>query len=207
VGAALSLFLALWVILVIAQDFWQKLDGRLSRLRKLSASYWGMQIAHTGLAICALGIGLSTVYDQSKELRMVPGDSAQVAAYRFDLVDINQHPGPNYLAYRGEVQVYRQNQLVTVLFPEKRSYNAGGQVMTEAAIDASLTRDIYVSLGEPLPGGAWAVSLQVKPFVRCIWLGGLLLALGGLLAAGDRRYRRSRAKTQAVSPTSEVVSA
>jgi cytochrome c-type biogenesis protein CcmF len=207
VGAALSLFLALWVILVIAQDFWQKLDGRLSRLRKLSASYWGMQIAHTGLAICALGIGLSTVYDQSKELRMVPGDSAQVAAYRFDLVDINQHSGPNYLAYRGEVQVYRQNQLVTVLFPEKRSYNAGGQVMTEAAIDASLTRDIYVSLGEPLPGGAWAVSLQVKPFVRCIWLGGLLLALGGLLAAGDRRYRRSRAKTQAVSPTSEVVSA
>ena len=207
VGAALSLFLALWVILVIAQDFWQKLDGRLSRLRKLSASYWGMQIAHTGLAICALGIGLSTVYDQSKELRMVPGDSAQVAAYRFDLVDINQHPGPNYLAYRGEVQVYRQNQLVTVLFPEKRTYNAGGQVMTEAAIDASLTRDIYVSLGEPLPGGAWAVSLQVKPFVRCIWLGGLLLALGGLLAAGDRRYRRSRAKSQAVSPTSEVVSA
>jgi len=147
------------------------------------------------------------VYDQSKELRMVPGDSAQVAAYRFALVDINQHPGPNYLAYRGEVQVYRQNQLVTVLFPEKRTYNAGGQVMTEAAIDASLTRDIYVSLGEPLPGGAWAVSLQVKPFVRCIWLGGLLLALGGLLAAGDRRYRRSRTKTQAVSPTSEVVSA
>lgn len=206
-GAALSVFLALWVVSVIVRDIWQKLDGRLARLGKLSASYWGMQIAHTGLAICALGIGLSTVYDQSKELRMAPGDSAQVAAYRFDLVDLQQHRGPNYQAYRGEVRVYRQDHLITVLFPEKRTYNAGGQVMTEAAIDPSLTRDIYVSLGEPLPGDAWAVSLQVKPFVRCIWLGGLLLGLGGLLAAGDRRYRRSREKSQAVAPTAEGVSA
>jgi cytochrome c-type biogenesis protein CcmF len=88
--------------------------------------------------------------------------------------------------------VTKERRLIANLYPEKRHYNAGGQVMTEAAIDPSLARDIYVSLGEPLAGGAWALSLQVKPFVRCIWLGGVLVAIGGLLAATDRRYRRRK---------------
>jgi cytochrome c-type biogenesis protein CcmF len=197
-AASLTVALTVWVLVLISIDLKEKLAGRLSRVTKLSASYWGMQIAHAGLAICVLGVGLSSVYDQTKELRMQPGDSAQVANYRFEFVGIEQIKGPNYLAYRGDIQVTNNQRPVAHLFPEKRNYNSGGQVMTEAAIDPSLLRDIYVSLGEPLKDGAWAVSLQVKPFVRCIWLGGLMIALGGLLAGLDRRYRRSR-----LDPTTE----
>ena len=196
--AALTVALTVWVLVLISIDLKEKLAGRLSRVTKLSASYWGMQIAHAGLAICVLGVGLSSVYDQTRELRMQPGDSAQVANYRFEFVGIEQIKGPNYVAYRGDIRVMNNQRTVAQLFPEKRNYNSGGQVMTEAAIDPSLLRDIYVSLGEPLKDGAWAVSLQVKPFVRCIWLGGLMIALGGLLAGLDRRYRRSR-----LNPTNE----
>ena len=197
-AAALTVALTVWVLVLISIDLKEKLAGRLSRVTKLSASYWGMQIAHAGLAICVLGVGLSSVYDQTSELRMQPGDSAQVANYRFEFVGIEQIKGPNYLAYRGDIRVTNNQRTVAQLYPEKRNYNSGGQVMTEAAIDPSLLRDIYVSLGEPLKDGAWAVSLQVKPFVRCIWLGGLMIALGGLLAGLDRRYRRSR-----LNPTNE----
>jgi cytochrome c-type biogenesis protein CcmF len=191
-AAAITVALTVWVLVLISIDLKEKLGGRLSKAKKLSASYWGMQIAHAGLAICVLGVGLSSVYDQTRELRMQPGDSAQVAQYSFEFVGIEQIKGPNYLAYRGNIRVTRNQHAVAQLYPEKRNYNSGGQVMTEAAIDPSLLRDIYVSLGEPLKGNAWAVSLQVKPFVRCIWLGGLMIALGGLIAGLDRRYRRKR---------------
>jgi cytochrome c-type biogenesis protein CcmF len=109
------------------------------------------------------------------------------------------------LAHRGEVAVSNNQRPVARLFPEKRNYNSGGQVMTEAAIDPSLGRDIYVSLGEPLEGNAWAVSLQVKPFVRCIWLGGLMIALGGLIAGLDRRYRRTRPRAVADGVADDIV--
>lgn len=191
IAAAITVFLTVWILVIIGIDLREKIGGRLSKMAKLSASYLGMQIAHAGLAICVLGVGLSSVYDETRELRMEPGDSAQVADYQFQFVGIQRLTGPNYFAHRGEVVVLDNQHPVARLFPEKRSYNSGGQVMTEAAIDPSLGRDIYVSLGEPLEGNAWAVSLQVKPFVRCIWLGGLLIALGGLLAGVDRRYRRS----------------
>ena len=191
-AAAITVALTVWVLVLISIDLKEKLGGRLSKAKKLSASYWGMQIAHAGLAICVLGVGLSSVYDQTRELRMQPGDSAQVAQYSFEFVGIEQIKGPNYLAYRGDIRVTRNQHTVAQLYPEKRNYNSGGQVMTEAAIDPSLLRDIYVSLGEPLKGNAWAVSLQVKPFVRCIWLGGVMIALGGLIAGLDRRYRRKR---------------
>ena len=152
-----------------------------------------MQLAHTGLAICILGVGLSSAYDQTRELRMAPGDNASVAGYEFNFSGVNPVAGPNYNAFQAQIKVTKDRYLVANLSPEKRHYNAGGQVMTEAAIDPGLTRDIYVSLGEPLGDGAWALSLQVKPFVRCIWLGAILIAIGGLLAATDRRYRRRKA--------------
>jgi cytochrome c-type biogenesis protein CcmF len=203
--AAITVFLTVWILVIISFDLREKMGGRLSRFTKLSASYWGMQIAHTGLAICVLGVGLSSVYDETRELRMEPGDSAQVANYQFQFVGIQRLTGPNYLAHRGEVAVSNNQRPVARLFPEKRNYNSGGQVMTEAAIDPSLGRDIYVSLGEPLEGNAWAVSLQVKPFVRCIWLGGLMIALGGLIAGLDRRYRRTRPRTVADGVADDIV--
>ena len=137
---------------------------------------------------------------------MAPGDSAEVSGYQFDFVSLKQIQGPNFSAYRGEIEVMSGGKVVATMLPEKRSYRAGGQVMTEAAIDGKLSRDLYVSLGEPLAGDAWAIRLYVKPFVRCIWLGGLLIGLGGLLAAFDKRYRRrkpavtSTVQSEAVAP-------
>ena len=187
--AGLTIFMTLWLIATIVKDLIEKMGVNLKRALKLSRSYLGMQLAHTGLAICVLGVGLSSAYDQTQELRMTSGDSATVAAYQFTFSDVDQVAGPNYMAFQADIRVTKDNRLIANLFPEKRHYNAGGQVMTEAAIDPSLTRDIYVSMGEPLGDGAWAMSIQVKPFVRCIWLGAIMVAIGGLLAATDRRYR------------------
>jgi cytochrome c-type biogenesis protein CcmF len=190
--AGLTLFMTVWLLATIGVDLVDKVGFNLKRVAKLSYSYLGMQLAHTGLAICVLGVGLSSAYDQTRELRMAPGDNALVAGYEFNFSGVNQVAGPNFTAFQAQIKVIQNRRLVANLFPEKRHYNAGGQVMTEAAIDPSLTRDIYVSLGEPLAGGAWALSLQVKPFVRCIWLGAMMVAIGGLLAASDRRYRRRK---------------
>ena len=195
VTAGLTISMTVWLIATIAADLREKVGINIKRLAKLSYSYLGMQLAHTGLAICVLGVGLSSAYDQTRELRMAPGDNAVVAGYEFNFSGVNPVAGPNFTAFQGQVKVTKERTLVATLYPEKRHYNAGGQVMTEAAIDPSLARDIYVSLGEPLAEGAWALSLQVKPFVRCIWLGGIMISVGGLLAATDRRYRR-RKKSQ-----------
>jgi cytochrome c-type biogenesis protein CcmF len=192
VTAALTLLLSLWLLATIVIDLKAKIGTDLTRLAKLSHSYLGMQLAHSGLAILVLGVGLNAAYDEIRELRMAPGDSATISGYQFDFKGVNPVTGPNFMAYRGQITVTEGGKWVANLFPEKRQYNAGGQVMTEAAIDPSLVRDIYVSLGEPLAEGAWAVSLQVKAFVRCIWLGGILVGLGGLIAATDRRYRRRK---------------
>ena len=191
-AAAVTLLLGFWVIAMSIADVTDKLAGKLSRLTTLSGSYWGMICAHLGLAVCVLGVGLSSIYDVQKDVRMEPGDRAVVSGYEFEFLGIEQIQGPNYTAYQGQIKVKSEGDFSTLMTPEKRSYNAGGQVMTEAAIDASLSRDLYVSLAEPLAGQAWAIRLQVKPFVRCIWLGGLMIALGGLLAALDKRYRRKR---------------
>lgn len=190
ITAAITLLLTLWLLATIVIDLKAKIGTNLARIAKLSRSYLGMQLAHSGLAILVLGVGMSAAYDKIRELRMAPGDSAVISGYQFDFKGVNPVAGPNFTAFRGQITVTKGNKLVANLFPEKRQYNAGGQVMTEAAIDPSLIRDIYVSLGESLAEEAWAVSLQVKPFVRCIWLGGILIGIGGLIAATDRRYRR-----------------
>ena len=192
VTAGLTLLLSLWLLATIVIDLKAKIGTDLTRVAKLSHSYLGMQLAHSGLAILVLGVGLNAAYDEIRELRMAPGDSATISGYQFDFKGVNPVAGPNFTAYRGQITVTKGDKWVANLFPEKRQYNAGGQVMTEAAIDPSLAHDMYVSLGEPLAEGAWAVSLQVKAFVRCIWLGGILVGLGGLIAATDLRYRRRK---------------
>ena len=209
VTAAITIAISLWVITMSLEDLWEKLcrgGFKLGNGKKLSASYWGMLCAHMGVAVCALGVGISSVYDVQKDLRMEPGDRQTVAGYEFVFDRLDPVNGPNYVASRGQFSAYRDGQLVSVLYPEKRNYSTRNQVMTEAAIDASLSRDLYVSLGEPLAGDAWAVRLHVKPFVRCIWLGGIMISLGGLLAVMDKRYRRRRAvKTAAAEEKRAVV--
>ena len=195
--AAATSAAVLWVISMSVEDLLLKIlrsNSLVTGLRRQSASYWGMFTAHIGVAVCVLGVGLSTVYEVQKDIRMVPGDEVEVSGYRFIFKQLNRVEGPNYLAHQGEMEVMSGDKQIATLRPEKRNYLSGGQVMTEAAIDPGLTRDIYISLGEPLQGDAWAIRLYVKPFVRCIWLGALMMGLGGLLSVCDRRYRRAREK-------------
>jgi cytochrome c-type biogenesis protein CcmF len=183
--------LAAWVVLAGVRDLFDKTrhSGFFKGITRLGAAYWGMQLAHAGIAVCAVGVVLSSISSAERDLRMAPGDVMELAGYQFRFEGAAHHEGPNFISDRGTVKVIEDGREIAVLHPEKRLYRVQNSVMTEAGIDAGFTRDLYVALGEPLGEGAWAVRVHVKPFVRWIWLGGLMMGLGGLLAAADRRYR------------------
>ena len=132
-----------------------------------------------------------------REVAMSPGDSARIGRYEFRLEGVERVQGPNYVADRGLVQIFRDDRPLALLHPEKRAYASGGQIMTDAGSHAGVFADAFAALGEPLGNGAWAVRLQVKPFVRWIWAGALLMALGGFVTATDRRFRRVSANSPA----------
>jgi len=157
-----------------------------------SRSEAGMCLAHFGVGIFLIGAGLTNAISSEKHLRMETGDRFELAGYDFVFQGTRTLQGPNYVADEGEFFVYRGDERVATMFPQKRRYVHGGQVMTEAAIDAGLTRDLYISLGESLEdnGSAWAIRIYHKPFIRFIWIGALFMMAGGFLAAWDRRYRR-----------------
>jgi len=150
-----------------------------------------MFTAHVGFAVSLLGICLTSQYTVEKDVRVMGGDAATVGAVTVKLVRVVQGQGPNYTADRGIVEV-KEGDATYRLYPEKRRYFSGGNVMTEAAIRPGFVRDVYIALGEPLPGGAWAVRVHYKPFVRWVWFGALMMAFGGVLAVCDARYRRLR---------------
>jgi cytochrome c-type biogenesis protein CcmF len=183
--------LAFWVILGGVRDILDKTrhKGLFKGLPGLGRSYWGMQTAHLGFAVCALGVVLTSLGSYERDLRMAPGDSVELAGYRFQFDGAVHHEGPNFISDKGTVRVFDGERQIKVLHPEKRLYTVQQSTMTEAGIDAGFTRDLFVALGEPLEQGAWAVRIHIKPFVRWIWFGGLLMAFGGLLAAADKRYR------------------
>lgn len=191
--------LATWVLLAGVRDLLDKTrhKGLLNGMRSLTRSYWGMQLAHIGIAVVALGVVLSSQNSAERDLRMAPGDSVELGGYTFVFDGARHVQGPNFTSDEGTLRVLADGKAVTVLYPEKRLYTVQRSMMTEAGIDGGLTRDLYVALGEPLDNGAWAVRVHVKPFVRWIWFGGLITALGGVLAALDKRYRvkvRSRVR-------------
>jgi cytochrome c-type biogenesis protein CcmF len=161
-----------------------------------SRSETGMCLAHIGVGIFLIGAGLSNAISSEKNLRMSSGDRFDMATYEFVFEGTRELQGSNYVADEGEFTVYQNGTRITSMHPQKRRYLVGGQIMTEAAIDPGLTRDLYVSLGEPLDkqGTAWAVRIYHKPFIRFIWLGALFMLAGGLLAATDRRYRRPQTR-------------
>ena len=208
---ALGISLALGLLLPIALGEWRPLVGCalalaiwivLSALMTLKSwkqtrAHYGMVVAHIGVAVFVAGVTLVKGYESHDDVRLKPGDRAALAGYDFRLDDVSTVRGPNYVAARGHVSVTRGGKPVTTLYPERRIYTVQEQVMTEAAIDPGLTRDLYVSLGDPLPDGAWLIKLQHKPFIDWIWGGCLIMALGGLLAASDRRYRFSRKEQRA----------
>lgn len=193
-GAALLVyFLSAWVVLASLRHTFDKMkhkQGLWSGLRSLSRSYWGMHLGHLGLVMCAIGVVLSSHYSSERDLKMGVGDDVQLGAYRFVFEGAEHYEGPNFISDKGLMRVFKGEREIAVLHPEKRLYVVQGMPMTEAGIDPGFTRDLYVAMGEELENGAWAIRLQVKPFVRWIWLGGLLTALGALLAACDPRYRR-----------------
>ncbi len=176
-----SLALAIWIVATALLS----LRGRLRQTR----AHYGMVLAHVGVAVFVVGVALVKGYEMEKDANLRPGESIALGDYRFRLETVRPVNGPNYRAAQARVTVTRDGKPVAVLTPERRVYTVQEQTMTEAAIDVGLTRDLYVSLGDPLEGGAWLVKAQVKPFIDWIWGGCLLMALGGLLAASDRRYR------------------
>ena len=189
---AMAVLLSGWVALGVIKDGWRRLtSGMTSGLqwRRLSPSFLGMALAHLGFAGVVLGAVVVTQESEEHDLRMALGDSELLGAYRFELQSLGQQAGPNYLADQAVFEVSRNGEPIAILVPEKRRYFASGQIMTEAAIDASLWRDLYIALGEPIGDNAWAVRLQYKPMVRWLWLGSLMIGFGALVTVFDRRYR------------------
>lgn len=196
VSEALAMAVVLWLVLTAGRDILDKTRNARQKmsftasLQKLPASYLGMHLAHLGLALAIIGAAMTSGYSLQRDLRMSPGDTAELGQYQFRFDGVRQEQGPNYVANTGVITVLdHRQQPIAVLRPQKRVYSVGGMPMTEAGIDPGLTRDLYVALGEPLDADSWAVRLHVKPYVRLIWLGSIFMALGGLLAVCDKRYR------------------
>ncbi len=148
-----------------------------------------MHCAHFGIAVFIIGVTLVNGYETERDVRMEVGSSVSVGGYDFRFNGVRDVVGPNYQSVMGEIGVLKDGEFIRNLHPEKRTYNASGMVMTEASIDTGLFRDLYVALGEPLANDEWVVRVYHKPFVDWIWLGCFLMALGGILAVTDRRYR------------------
>ncbi|MEP6633272.1 MAG: heme lyase CcmF/NrfE family subunit [Luteimonas sp.] len=180
---------AVWVALGTLRFVWSRFRSSGGRF---TAEMLGMTLAHVGVSVFLIGALLVEGLNQQRELALQPGQSIQLGRYSFRFDGAERLDGPNYVADRGSVRVMRDGAPIGTMHPEKRTYVGGGQVMTEAAIAPGVLRDVYVALGEPLGGGAWAVRVHVKPFVRWIWGGALLMALGGLVTATDRRFRPLR---------------
>jgi len=168
---------------------------RQARSGKLTGSFIGQQIAHSGIAIFVIGVTMVGGFQEEKDVRMAPGETVTVGGYQIQMQGVGEVPGPNYKAIRGTFTLMYDGKLQTTLYPEKRKYFSSNMPMTEAAIDAGLTRDVYVSLGEELEDKAWAVRVYYKPFVDWIWGGCLIMALGGIFVMADKRYRKKPKKS------------
>jgi len=207
---ALGLLLAAWIAATSVLQLYEKTRNAASgasawaRLRNTPRAHYGMLLAHFGVAVFVVGVTMVKGYESEKDVRMEPGDTTEIGGYTFRFDGARDVRGPNYVAARATVKVTKNGQSVATLYPEKRIYTAQNMPTTEAAIDPGFTRDLYVSLGESVSNSAWVVRVQHKPFIDWIWGGCLLMALGGALAASDRRYRfalkKERAEAYASAP-------
>ena len=194
VMVSFGLLLAFWVITSIFVSLWQRIknsshQGLFTKLAKQSRSYYGMNFAHFGIAIFIIGVTMVNGYETEKDVRMDVGDTVAIGGYTFRFNGTNEVPGPNYQGIVGDIEVLDNGERINLMQPEKRTYNASGMAMTEAAIDTGIFRDLYVALGEPLGDGSWVVRVYHKSFVDWVWFGCLLMAFGGALAVSDKRYR------------------
>jgi cytochrome c-type biogenesis protein CcmF len=190
-AAVLGLSLALWTLAVTGFAFKQRLQSwSFARLKQIPAGFYGMTVAHIGIAVFVVGITMTSVYSIERDVRMAPGDTLDMFGYIFSFHGVKSTEGPNYRAEQGYLTVMHDGETVAKLSPQKRVYRVQTMPMTEAAIDAGLFRDLFVAIGEPLgEEGAWSLRVYYKAFIRWIWMGGVFMAVGGLLGATDRRYR------------------
>jgi len=195
---AVGLLLAAWIATSGATGLHHRLrndgsgNGLLHRMRKVPPSFYGMHLAHLGVAVFIVGVTLVSSYQSETDVKMAIDDRTTLAGHEFRFNGTREIRGPNYIAARGTIEVSRDGQPVATLHPEKRLYLAQNMPMTEASINRGITRDLYVAMGEELSPGTWIVRIWHKPFVNWIWIGCVIMALGGLLAASDRRYRAGK---------------
>ena len=197
--AALGLVLAVWILVTSVQEVLQRLSAipdnnasSISKLRQLTPSHWGMILGHVGFAVTLIGITLVSNYETERDVRMQPGETVTLSGYQFKFTDVVKRNGPNYTADVGIFDVYQDNEKLVHLEPEKRMYTVQRMPMTEAGIHSTITRDLFIAMGEPLDDDAWAVRIYIKPFVIWIWGGAVIMALGGVCSISDRRYRMAK---------------
>ena len=194
-----GLAVACWVAFVTLWDLWRNSASRRGRMQgmgRLSRSYYGMILGHVGLAVSIAGVTVVSMHGVEEERRMSPGERVEVAGYAWHFADLGRYEGQNYTADRARFEVYGEGERIATVYPEKRHYSVRNSVMTEAGINGGLFRDLFVAMGESIEGEvAWSVRIQYKPLVRWLWLGALMMALGGALAVSDRRYRVRQRRT------------
>lgn len=199
-AAIICVVLASWIVLSMAKDLRNKIANKetVSKgLRTLSLSYYGMQIAHIGVAVMLIGVGLTSYFSTERSVLLAPGATVTLGSYAFRFDGSEATQGPNYIADQATFSVSKDGNSLGELYPERRIYLATGTPSTEMAIDAGFLRDLFITLGEEKEDGAWTMTVYVKPFVRWIWLGAIFMAIGGTLAATDKRYRRLRQRKSA----------
>ena len=197
IAATICIILASWILLTIGKDLMNKVANKSSFILGLSSlplSYYGMLFAHTGIAVMLIGVGLTTYFSSERSVLLGPMEQVELGSYTFVFNGHEEIRGPNYIGDRADISVMENGSDIGSLFPERRIYLVSGTPSTEMAIDAGLLRDLFITLGEEKEGGAWSMTVYVKPFVRWIWLGAIFMALGGTIAAGDKRYRRVRGR-------------
>lgn len=192
VSVVLGTMMSVFIVLLSLYELQQRATHRhtfFEGIFKLSRSHWGMVLAHLGVAMTVFGIAFSQNFSVERDVRMNVGDKAQIVDYQFEFKGIKITDGANYQGGTAELEITRSGKYEATLNAEKRFYNVSRMGMTEAAIDWGFSRDLYAALGEKLDDNSWAVRLYYKPFIRWIWIGGLFMALGGLLCMMDKRYR------------------
>lgn len=206
--ALLGSFLSFWIAVMTIQEVLLRMGKdsmSLNALRSLSRSHWGMVLGHVGFAITLMGIAVTSQFSSELEVRMVEGDSVHLVGYDFTFKGVVPIKGENYRGHAGIVDIHKSGEYVQQLKAEKRFYPVQRSTMTEAGIDTSLTRDLFVALGEQLKDGSWALRLYVKPLVTWIWLGAFIMAFGGFLCMADKRYRLSRFASKKSVPADSAV--
>jgi cytochrome c-type biogenesis protein CcmF len=185
----MGMALATWVVVGLLMQ----IAIRMKKPGRIPPSFWGMHLAHLGIAVITVGITMVKSYEVERDVRMGLNDTVTIENYSFELTGVSNVDGPNYKALRGDIKVTQDGKYLEMLYPEKRKYFSSAMPMTEAGIDSGLFRDLYVSLGEPIEGERlqWSVRVFYKPFVSWLWYGAILMVLGGFLAVSDRRYRKS----------------